>query len=189
MTNFYFRIAYKLWLTNFLQLNPEFNEYRIVFDNDKIIFTYDQQLPADNIQETVKGLNREGRFVEYNICIRLVRAPIDLSLLRSLKQLYSTGVGSSDNINLDDLQSIRQILAVVLHEKCSSEADFIFNRSFFSQPTTTHGQWDLGLGKAAWSGFYSCPVVTKDAYPISVNLDGKIFIEICRLSLKIFCLF
>lgn len=174
------RIAYNIWLKSFLDKNPDFDKYRIVFDNDKIIFTYDQQLSNENIQENIKGFDQQDRRVEYGISIKRVRNPIDLSLIRSAKQLYENNVNNNSNISLDDLQSIRHILAVVLHEKCSSEADFIFSRSFFSQPTSpnSYGGWDLGLGKAAWSGFYSCPVVTKDSYPLSVNLDGKSLIEI-----------
>ena len=181
--NFYSRVAYNLWLKGFLQKDPSFDRYRIVFDNDKIIFTYDQKLPFDNIQEIVKGPNRQCRIVDYHISIKQVRSPIDLSLLRSVKQLYANNVNNdNNNIDLNALQSIRQILAIVIHEKCSSEADFIFSRSFFSQPSPAdrYSGWDLGLGTAAWSGFYSCPVITNGSYSISINLDSKILIEIRR---------
>jgi hypothetical protein len=68
------------------------------------------------------------------------------------------------------------MLSIVLHENCSSLADFIFARLFFSQPLPQdrYGSWDLGLGKAVWRGFYSCLVFTKGRHQLLMNLDGKL---------------
>jgi hypothetical protein len=122
----------------------------------------------------VMGPNRNNRQVEHKISVKQVGDPVDLSLLRSLKQIYETK--SDDNVNLEDLQSIQQTLSVVLHEHCSSRAEFIFGRSFFSQPVSDdrYGNWDLGLGKALWRGFYSCLIFSKGRHQLLMNLDGKI---------------
>jgi len=126
------------------------------------------------IVEHITGPNRAHRQEEYEICIKQVGNPVDLSLLRSLKEFSETK--SDDNIELNDLQSVKQMLSVVLHEHCSSQAEFIFNRSFYSQPAVEDrfGNWDLGLGKAAWRGFYSCLIFSKGAHQLLMNLDGEI---------------
>lgn len=99
--------------------------------------------------------------------------PIDLSVLRIIHEFYRSNDG---NISLDDLERIKQMLSVALHENCSSQADFIFNRSFFSQPLPQdrHNNWDLGLGNAIWRGFYSCLIFTKGTHQLLMNLDGKL---------------
>ncbi|CAF4212234.1 unnamed protein product, partial [Rotaria sordida] len=78
------------------------------------------------------------------------------------------------NYTPEDLQDIKQILSIALHEHCSSHAAFICNRSFFA-PTKDgeHGVWDLGLGKALWCGFYSCLVFAKGTHQLLMNLDVK----------------
>lgn len=126
------------------------------------------------IIEHVTGPNRAHRQEEYDISIKQVGNPLDLSLLRSLKELSE--MKSDDNIKFNDLQSVKQMLSVVLHEHCSSQADFIFNRSYFSQPVVEDrfGNWDLGLGKAVWRGFYSCLMFSKGTHQLFMNLDSKI---------------
>jgi hypothetical protein len=126
------------------------------------------------IIEHVTGPNRAHRQEEYDISIKQVGNPLNLSLLRSLKELSETK--SDDNIKFNDLQSVKQMLSVVLHEHCSSQADFIFNRSYFSQPAVEDrfGNWDLGLGKAIWRGFYSCLMFSKGTHQLLMNLDSKI---------------
>jgi hypothetical protein len=91
---------------------------------------------------------------DYKISIKQVGDPIDLSLLRSPINFYENK--SDLGVKPNDLQKIRQMLSMVLHEYCSSQADFISNRSFFSLSLLQdrHGSWDLGLGKAMWRGFY-----------------------------------
>jgi len=126
------------------------------------------------IVEHITGPNRAHREEKYEISIKQVGNPVDLSLLRSLKEFFETK--SDVNIKLNELQRIKQMLSVVLHEHCSSQADFIFNRSYFSQPTLDErfGNWDLGLGKAVWRGFYSSLVFAKGTHQLLINLDGKI---------------
>jgi hypothetical protein len=182
-------------LKEFCRKYPEINRDKIVFDNQKAIFTYDQPLPGvdenvsksfnvvfiycivgyflQGIIEKIKGSNRANCLVKYKISIKHVGHPVDLNLLRTLKEFDKPK--SDANINLDDLQNIKRILSIVLHQNCSSQADFIFNRSFFSLSPSQdrHGSWDLGLGKAMWRGFYSCLVFAKGNYKLLMNLDSK----------------
>lgn len=123
--------------------------------------------------EKITGPNRFDRLETYDVFIKQVGDPIDLSFLRVLKDLFQTQ--SDDNIRLNDLQNAKQMLSIALHENCSSQADFIFNRSFFSRSLASdrHGGWDLGLGKAMWRGFYSCLVFANGAHQLLMNLDSK----------------
>jgi hypothetical protein len=119
------------------------------------------------------GPNRANRYVEYQVSIKLVGNPIDLRSLCSFEGMYESK--SNTNIESDDLQHIKQVLSIALHEHCSSQADYIYNRTFFTQPVlqNRYSHWDLGLGKAAWRGFYSCLVFTKGRHQLLMNLDGK----------------
>lgn len=121
----------------------------------------------------IRGPNRENIMGEYDVFVRKVGNPIDLACLRALKDFSQAQ--SDDNININELESIKQMLSIALHEHCSSNADFIVNRSFFSRQLATNrfGSWDLGLGKAIWRGFYSCLVFGKGEYQLLMNLDGK----------------
>ena len=119
------------------------------------------------------GPNRVNHQVEYQISIKQVGHPVDMSSLRYLTELYQ--MRNDNNIKLDDLQNITQVLSVVFHESCSSNADFIYNRLFYPRPIleNKHGHWDLGLGRALWRGFYSCLVFAKGEHQLLMNLDGK----------------
>jgi hypothetical protein len=121
----------------------------------------------------VVGPNRANRQEEYQVSIKHVGSPIDLALLPLLKELYQ--MENNNNITLNTLQNIKQFVSIVLHERCSSHADFIYNRSFFAQPVSPdkHGDWDLGLGTALWRGFYSCLVFAKGTHQLLMNLDCK----------------
>jgi hypothetical protein len=161
---------------NFWERYPQINKYKIVFDNQMTVFTYEQLLPdvdQNGITENIMGPNRANRQEEYKFSIKRVGNPIDLSLLRSLKEFYSTENG--DNVTSNSLQNIKKVVSIVSHEHCSSNAEHIYNRSFFSQPVSEdrYGCWDLGLGKALWRGFYSCLVFAKGSYQLLMNLDGK----------------
>jgi hypothetical protein len=119
------------------------------------------------------GPNRANRQEEYQIFIKRVGDPIDLASLHSLKEFYETE--NDDNITFNELPNIKKVVSIVSHEHCSSNAEHIYNRSFFSQPVLEdrYGYWDLGLGKALWRGFYSCLVFAKGNYQLLMNLDGK----------------
>jgi hypothetical protein len=120
------------------------------------------------------GPNQANRLEEYKMSVKQVADPLDLSLLRFLKEFYETK--SDDNAKLNDPQNVKQIFSIVLYEHCSSQADFIFGRSFFSQPLSQdrYGSRDLGLGKAVWREFSSCLVFTKGRNQLLMNLDGKL---------------
>ena len=120
------------------------------------------------------GPNRSNRQEEHRVIVQRVGNPVDLSLLRDLDQLFTAG--NESNHRLEDLQNIKQVLSIALHEHCSSHAEFIYNRSFFA-PTLDgkHGGWDLGLGKALWRGFYSCLVFAKGTHQLLINLDGEYY--------------
>ena len=126
----------------------------------------------------IRGPNRNNILGEYDVTVKKVGNPIDLACLGALKDFSQAQ--NDDNINIDELQSIKQMLSIALHEHCSSNADFIVNRSFFSRSVATdrYGSWDLGLGKAIWRGFYSCLVFGKGEYQLLMNLDGKIALKI-----------
>ena len=101
-----------------------------------------------------------------------VGTPVDLALIRNLDELFDPS--SLTNERIEDLQEVKQVLSVALHEHCSSQASFVFTRSFFTPSTDGHGcEWDLGLGKAVWRGFYSCLVFSKGKHQLLMNLDGE----------------
>ncbi len=104
--------------------------------------------------------------------VQRVGTPVDLSMIQNLNQLFDTANELSER--LEDLQNIKQVLSIALHEHCSSHAAFVTNRTFYS-PTAEgqYGDWDLGAGKAMWRGFYSCLVFGKGRYQLLMNLDGK----------------
>ncbi|CAF1537908.1 unnamed protein product [Rotaria sp. Silwood1] len=168
------RVVYEGWLNEYCRTYSQINKYKIVFDNHHIIFTMDQPLPnVDKIGITGKIMapNRFNRQEEYQISIKRVGNSIDLRLLRSNNEFYDTENNSNNSLN--DIQIIRQMLSIVLHENCSSNAAYIYNRSFFAEPIleNKHGYWDLGLGKALWRGFYSCLVFTNGPNRLLMNLD------------------
>jgi hypothetical protein len=120
----------------------------------------------------IMGPNRSNRQEPHKVIIQPVGQPLDLALIRDLHQLFDPNNNSNDRV--EDLQDIKQVLSIALHEHCSSHAEFIYNRSFFSPAIDgQHGEWDLGLGKAMWRGFYSCLVFAKGTYQLLMNLDGK----------------
>jgi len=141
-----------------------------------MIFTYNQLLfdiNQNDITETIMGPNLAGRETEYKFSIQKAGDPIDLSLLQSLRKFYETG--NDENINSNNIHSIKQVLSIALHEHCSTRADFIYNRTFYLHPSLgdTHDSWDLGLGKAVWRGFYSALTFSKGHHQLLMNLDGK----------------
>jgi len=139
----------------------------MIFDN------YNLGCVLQEIMEKIMAPNRSNRLVEYQVSIKQAGNPINLSLLRSVKEIY--GTDSDHNIHINDLHYIRQMLSIVLHEHCSSQADYIYNRTFFTQPVlqNKYSHWDLGLGKAAWRGFYSCLVFANGSHQLLMNLDCK----------------
>ncbi|CAF1451736.1 unnamed protein product [Rotaria magnacalcarata] len=168
------RALYQCWLSQYCCKYPEIYQPKIVFDNRKIIFTLDQQLPnidETGITEIIPALNRVNCLEDYEICVKRVGDPIDLSLLNPLRTFHQ--MENDSNINFNYIQKIKQIFSIVLHENCSSHATYIYNRSFFTQPTleNEHGYWDLGLGKASWRGFYSCLVLANGTHQLLMNLD------------------
>ncbi|UJR09387.1 hypothetical protein I4U23_013630 [Adineta vaga] len=168
------RILYQSWLKAFCQKYPDINQNQIIFDNQTAIFTYNQQLPGIDKTETIvsiKAPNRADRYDEYQFSIKQAGNPTNLNLLKLLEN-YSTFKDISDD-DKNNLRYIQQMLSLVLHEYCSSNADFICNRTFFRQPTTedAHTYWDLGMGKAAWRGFYSCLVFANGTHQLLMNLD------------------
>lgn len=151
-----------------------------MFDSQKIIFTFDQELPGvdeSGIQEKIQGPSQYDGLEQYEVSVKLTGDPIDLSVLSILTDCSQPQ--NNSRIDLTRLHHVKQVLSVILHEHCSSHADFIFNRSFFSRPVATdrYGNWDLGLGKAVWPGFYSCLVLTKGKHQLLMNLDGKRFLQ------------
>ncbi|CAF1302297.1 unnamed protein product [Adineta steineri] len=167
------RALYNSWLHSFYEKHPQINPCKIVFDNQKIILTYEESLPNIDefgITEPIMGINRANRSEEYNISVKRVGNAIDLASLASFKEIYEPS--TENNLNIDDLQNIRQVLSIALHEHCSSTADYIYNRTFFRNPSPkTLGYWDLGLGKATWRGFYSCLLFTNGSQRLFMNLD------------------
>lgn len=94
----------------------------------------------------------------YDVTVRQVGQPIDLSTPHVLQRA-----------------EVQQILSIAMHEYPSSRADFTYNRTFFRYPTERDrfGTWDLGFGRAAWAGFYSCLLFPHGEFKLLVNLDGK----------------
>ncbi|CAM4972896.1 unnamed protein product [Rotaria socialis] len=168
------RALYQCWLSQYCHRYGQIDKFKIVFDNRKIIFTLDQQLPnidETGITEKIRALNKVNRLEEYEVCIKRVGDPIDFSLLNSLKTFHQ--MENNSNINYNDVKKIKQIFSIVLHENCSSLATYIYNRSFFTQLPlkNEHGYWDLGFGKASWRGFYSCLVLANGTHQLLMNLD------------------
>lgn len=121
----------------------------------------------------IKAPSRANRFEDYEFSIEQAGNPTNLNLLKLLRN-YSTCKNTSDD-DKNNLRYIHQMLSLVLHEHCSSNTDFICNRTYFRQPTLEngYGHWDLGMGKAAWRGFYSCLVFANGTHQLLMNLDGK----------------
>lgn len=112
------------------------------------------------------------KYVPHTIAIQRVGAPVDLSLIHDLRQIYNEP--KTSNIELEQLQDIKQVLSIALHEHCSSHATFVYGRAFFSlDRQNTYGVFDLGMGKAMWRGFYSCLVFSKGRHELLMNLDGE----------------
>ena len=120
----------------------------------------------------IRGPNHRNKIVPFKVIIQPAGNPADLALLQNLDQMLNRP--DESNERMTELQNIQQVLSIALHENCSRNADFIFNRTFFVQPTAPnyHGSWDLGEGKAMWRGFYSCLVFGKGEYRLMMNLDG-----------------
>jgi hypothetical protein len=118
------------------------------------------------------GPNRSNKQELHTVIVQRVGNPVDLSMLQNLNQLFDMANQSNDK--LEELQNIKQVLSIALHEHCSSHAAFTYTRSFYT-PTIEgqHGEWDLGYGKAMWRGFYSCLVFARGKHQLLMNLDGK----------------
>jgi hypothetical protein len=119
----------------------------------------------------IMGPNRSNKPEPHTVIVKRAGTPVDLALIQNLNQLFDTRNVSNDR--LEELQNIKQVLSIALHEHCSSHASFIYNRSFYSPAVEGQlGEWDLGLGKAMWRGFYSCLVFAKGKHQLLINLDG-----------------
>ncbi len=120
----------------------------------------------------IMGPNRFNQQEPHRVTVQRVGTPVDLALIQNLNQLFDATNESDDR--LEDLQDIKQVLSIALHEHCSSHAAFIYNRSFYAPAIEgQYGDWDLGSGKAMWRGFYSCLVFAKGRHQLLMNLDGK----------------
>ena len=118
------------------------------------------------------GPNRSNQQEPHKVIVQRVGMPVDLSLIQNLNQRFDTANESNDRP--EELLDMKQVLSIALHEHCSSHAEFIYNRSFFAPAIEGQfGEWDLGLGKAMWRGFYSCLVFAKGTHQLLMNLDGK----------------
>ena len=117
------------------------------------------------------GPNRSNKQEPHTVIVQRVGTPVDLAMIQNLNQLFDSA--NESNERLEELQNIKQVLSIALHEHCSSHAAFIFNQTFYSATDGQYGDWDLGLGKAMWRGFYSCLVFGKGRYQLLMNLDGK----------------
>ena len=133
------------------------------------------------------GPNRSNKQEAHQVIVQEAGYPVDLALLRNLNQLFDTARESNEQ--LEELQAVKQVLSIALHEQCSANATFIYNRCFFAAASDyTHGEWNLGDGKALWRGFYSCLVFAKDKYQLMMNLDGRYAISaIHRFSCLVYC--
>ena len=118
------------------------------------------------------GPSRSNRQEPHTVIIQRVGIPVDLALMQNLDQFFDQNNQTSER--LEKLEDVRQVLSIALHERCSSRAAFVHDRSFYS-PTFDgrYGEWDLGSGKALWRGFYSCLVFGKGRYQLLMNLDGS----------------
>ncbi|CAF4203077.1 unnamed protein product, partial [Adineta steineri] len=169
------RLLYNIWLKAFSEKYPQIDKHKIVFDNQSRLLTYDDPLPdifEDSVKESISGPNRSNKEEQHTVIVQRVGRPVDLSLLGNLDELFHPESLSNDNIQ--ELEEVRNVLSIALHEHCSSHAAFVYDRSFFS-PTIAgqHGEWELGLGKALWRGFYSCLVFAKGTHHLLMNLDVK----------------
>ncbi len=118
------------------------------------------------------GPNRYNRQEPHKVIVQRVGTPVDLALIQNLNQFFDAANESNDR--LEELQDIKQVLSIALHEHCSSHAAFIYNRTFYAPVVEgRYGDWDFGLGRAMWRGFYSCLVFGKGRYQLLMNLDGK----------------
>src|SRR4051794_17061408 len=92
------------------------------------------------VQETVVGPSRSNRPEPHTVIVKRVGEPVNLALLQNLDQLFNTINESNDR--LEDLQDIKQVLSIALHEHCSSHAAFMYNRSFYAPIIEgQHGEW------------------------------------------------
>jgi hypothetical protein len=73
----------------------------------------------------IMGPNRSNRQEAHKVIVQLVESPVDLSLIQNLTELFETANESNDR--LEDLQKVKQVLSIALHEHCSSHASFIYN--------------------------------------------------------------
>lgn len=120
----------------------------------------------------IMGPNRSNRQELHKVIVQRVGKPVNLALIQNLKKLFDEANESNDR--LEDLQDIKQVLSIALHEHCSSHAAFVYTRSFYAPVIEgQYGEWDLGLGTAMWRGFYSCLVFGKGKHQLLMNLDGK----------------
>ena len=118
------------------------------------------------------GPNRSNKQEQHRVIVQRVGNPVDLALIQDLNERFDTITGSNDKP--EDLQGVQQVLSIALHEHCLSHAEFVCSRSMFTSAMKgQHGEWDLGLGKAMWRGFYSCLVFSKGTHQLLINLDGK----------------
>jgi hypothetical protein len=117
----------------------------------------------------VNGMNQFNRMEKFKFIIKRVGDPIDFSLLRSPDVFLKAH---------NDLIRIQKVLSIALHEHCSSHARFVYNRSFYSQPTleNRYGRWDLRMGKALWRGFYSCLVFANGKNKLLISGEIESFL-------------
>ncbi|CAF0807946.1 unnamed protein product [Rotaria sp. Silwood1] len=169
------RLLYTSWLNRYCRKYSQVDQHKIVYDNQSTILVFDEPLPNINensVAEIIEGPNRSNRQEPHKVIVRKAGNPVDLALIQNTNQFFDTD--NLSNYTPEDLQNIKQILSIALHEHCSSHATFIYNRCFFSLTKDGHyGEWDLGLGKALWRGFYSCLVFAKGTHQLLMNLDIK----------------
>ena len=103
------------------------------------------------------GPNRSNKQEPHTVTIQRVGLPVDLSLTQNLNTLFESA--NTSNIRLEELQDIKQVLSIALHEHCSSHAAFVYNRSFYSPSNQgQHGEMGSWFRKStvAWFLFMSC---------------------------------
>ncbi|UJR36677.1 hypothetical protein I4U23_029394 [Adineta vaga] len=192
------RLFYNSWLHVLCQKHPEIDPHKIVFDNQSTVLSFDQLLPEidENVTHIIHHPSLILTFIHLDTCtnhqwsqsfqspephkviVQRVGSPVDLSLIANLNELFDPA--SLTNDRMEDLQQVKQVLSIALHEYCSSNAAFIYNRSFFaSSADGRQSEWDLGLGKAMWRGFYSCLVFSKGKHQLLMNLDGECLDDEC----------
>ena len=117
------------------------------------------------------GPSRNNRQEPHTVTIQRVGSRVDLALINNLDSFFDRHERSNER--LENLEDIKQVLSIALHEHCSSHAAFAYTRSFFSPAADgRYGEWDLGNGKAMWRGFYSCLVFGKGRHQLLMNIDG-----------------